>query len=111
MNENSFTEEIKNENIRKFLEKVAEDKELQGKFSKLRDPDEAYKLAASVQDGFTKEEFTAEMKRLYAEAVKDLSEDDIATLAGGTSVGETVAASVICSLSWGGAAALAASSI
>ncbi len=79
---------IKNENILKFLEKVGKDKELQDKLSKIRNPDEAYKLASSVQDGFTKEEFDAEMQRLYAEAIKDISEDDIAKIAGGLSGGD-----------------------
>ncbi len=74
-----------NENIRKFLEKVAADKELQEQFSKIRDPHEAYKLAAGVQDGFTEEEFVDEMKKLYAEVTKDLSEEDLAKLAGGLS--------------------------
>ncbi len=67
--------EIKNENIRKFLEKVGADQDLQKRFAKIRDPEEAYKLAISVQDGFTKEEFSAEMQKLYAEAMKELSEE------------------------------------
>ncbi len=72
-----------NENIKKFLEKVAENKELQAKFARIRDPEEAYKLASGMQDGFTKEEFVAEMKRLYAEAAKELSEEDVVKIAGG----------------------------
>ena len=74
-----------NENIKKFLEKVQQSPELQAKFAQIRNPDEAYKLAASIQDGFSKEEFIAEMKKLYNEAVKDLSEEDIAKIAGGLS--------------------------
>ena len=73
-----------NENIKKFLEKAEQSPELQAKFSKIRDPEEAYKLAASVQDGFTKEEFISEMKKLYDEAIKDLSDEDIAKVAGGS---------------------------
>ncbi len=103
-----------NENIKKFLEKVAADKELQGQLSKIRDPHEAYTLAAGVQDGFTEEEFVDEMKKLYAEVTKDLSEEDMAKLAGGMSewgkdllIVGTVSASQIL-LSLGGCAAYAA---
>ncbi len=76
-----------NENIKKFLDKVAEDKELQVKFAKLRDPEEAYKLAAGVQGGFTKEEFQTEMKKIYDDLTKDLSEDEISKVAGGGATG------------------------
>ena len=67
-----------NENIKMLMEKVQADKELQAKFAKLKDPEEAYKLAASVQGGFTKEEFIAEMKKISEERMDELSEDDIA---------------------------------
>lgn len=46
-----------NENIRLFFEKYADDKELQNKLAAIQDPDEAFALVQSVQDGFTKEEF------------------------------------------------------
>ncbi len=75
--------EIKNENIRKFLGKVAGDKELQAQLAKIRKPEEAYKLASSVQGGFTQEEFTTEMNRIFLEVTKDLSEEDVAKIAGG----------------------------
>ncbi len=88
-----------NENIRKFLEKLAKDEELQAKLAKIRDPEEAYKLAGSVQDGFTKEEFTAEMQKLYEEVTKDLSEEDLAKLAGGISKTEILGLTVIGSMS------------
>ena len=74
-----------NENIKKFLEKVQQSPELQAKFAQIRNPDEAYKLAASIQDGFSKEEFIAEMKKLYEAAIQDLSDEDIAKIAGGLS--------------------------
>ena len=74
-----------NENIKKFLAKVEQSPELQAQFSKIRNIDEAYKLAATVQDGFTKEEFISEMKKLYENAIQDLSEEDIAKIAGGLS--------------------------
>ena len=44
-----------NENIKKLLEKVAQDPELSAKMRAIQDPDEAYKVASSLQDGFTKE--------------------------------------------------------
>ena len=72
-----------NENIKKLLAKVEQSPELQAKFAQIRKPDEAYKLATSVQDGFTKDEFITEMKKLYDETVKDLSEEDLAKVAGG----------------------------
>ena len=74
-----------NENIKKFLEKVQQSPELQAKFAQIRNPDEAYKLAASIQDGFSKEEFIAEMTKLYEAAIQDLSDEDIAKIAGGLS--------------------------
>ena len=74
-----------NENIKKFLEKVEKSPELQAKFSKIRDPEEAYKLASTIQDGFTKDEFISEMKKLYEATIADLSEEDIAKVAGGLS--------------------------
>ena len=46
-----------NENIKLFLEKMAEDQELQSRFSQITDPNEAYDLAISIQPGYTKEEF------------------------------------------------------
>ncbi|SEH33006.1 Nif11-like leader peptide family RiPP precursor [Selenomonas sp. KH1T6] len=108
---------IENENIRKFLDKLGKDKELQEKFSQIRDPGEAYKLAASVQDGFTKEEFVTEMKRLYEEMTKDLSDEDLAKVAGGGSdeelalsltfvgVSTSVVSTVIVGLEFGASAA------
>ncbi len=93
-----------NENIRKFLEKLAKDEELQAKLAKIRDPEEAYKLAGSVQDGFTKEEFIAEMKKIYAEITKDLSEEDVAKLAGGIT-GQEIASYIFTSVATATAAA------
>ena len=88
-----------NENIKAFLEKVEASPDLQTQFSKIRDPEEAYKLAASVQDGFTKDEFVSEMTKLYEAQVADLSEEDISKVAGGvddvaTYVISTVASSI-----------------
>ena len=66
-----------NENIKAFLIKLEKSPDLQAQFAQIRDPEEAYKLAASVQDGFTKDEFVSEMKKLYEAQVADLSEEDI----------------------------------
>ena len=82
-----------NENIKKFLEKVEASPELQAKFSQIRDPEEAYKLAASIQDGFSKEEFITEMTKLYEAAIQDLSDEDIAKVAGG-GVSELISSAV-----------------
>jgi predicted ribosomally synthesized peptide with nif11-like leader len=72
-----------NENIVKFLEKVANDEELQAKMQKATNPDEAYAIASSVQDGFTKEEFVAVMQELNAQTDQELSDDDLEQVAGG----------------------------
>ena len=72
-----------NENIKKFLEKLEQSPDLQAQFSQIHDPEEAYKLAASVQDGFTKEEFISEMKKIYEAEYEGLSEEDLDKVAGG----------------------------
>ncbi len=106
---------IENENIMRFLEKVAEDKEMQAKFAIIRNPEEAYKLASSVQGGFTQEEFVAEMKKLFEEATKELSDDDIAKLAGGkvddTDYEAWIASTIVGSITVGLPIAVAASVI
>jgi hypothetical protein len=66
-----------------FITKLMQgDKELAGKLEKCKAPEEAYKIAkaAGLTDGM--DAFVAEMKKLN-EAVKDLSEDDLADVAGG----------------------------
>ena len=88
-----------NENIKKFLEKVEASPDLQAQLSQIRDPDEAYKLAASVQDGFTKEEFVSEMTKLYESQIADLSDEDIAKIAGGISQSELAGMTIVGSLS------------
>ena len=69
-----------NENIALFLQKVEKDEALVAKLSEMKDPDEAYALAASIQEGFTKEEFAAAMVELYK---GELTADDLAKYAGG----------------------------
>jgi len=72
-----------NENVKKFLEKLSADEELQAKLSQVRDPDEAYALASSVQDGFTKEEFIEDMTKIKEALDENLSDEDLAKSAGG----------------------------
>ena len=74
-----------NENIKEFLEKMAADPELQAKFSQIKDPDEAYAVASSIQSGFTKEEFIESMKAIKDAANEDLTDEDLAKSAGGDS--------------------------
>lgn len=72
-----------NESIKAFLQKVNEDEALQAQFKEIKDPDKAYELAASIQGGFTKEEFAQTMKELKAKMSRDLSDDDLEKAAGG----------------------------
>jgi predicted ribosomally synthesized peptide with nif11-like leader len=72
-----------NENLKLFLEKVASDQELQTKFAQIKDVDEGYTLASSVQNGFTKEEFIEAMSAIKAAMEEDLSDEDLAKSAGG----------------------------
>ena len=74
-----------NENIKALVKKVMADKELQAKFQALRDPDEAYKLASSIQSGFTKEEFIAAMTEMKNSlgTVQKLTDEDLDKAAGG----------------------------
>ena len=71
-----------NENIKLFGEKLANNKELQEKFKQVKDPDEAYALAASIQDGFTKEEFINTMLEVQKRS-RDLTDEDLEQVAGG----------------------------
>ena len=74
-----------NENIKLFLEKLAKDPEAAAKIGAIRDPEEAYAFASSMQDGFTKEEFISTMDKLDAAAKgsKELSDEDLKNIAGG----------------------------
>ncbi len=73
-----------NEGIRALLEKIAGSEELQAKFAALASPEEAWELAKTLQEGFTKEEFL-EAARMIAEAENgDISDEDLAATAGGT---------------------------
>jgi predicted ribosomally synthesized peptide with nif11-like leader len=72
-----------NENIKIFLQKVSEEKTLQAKLQACKGPDDAYEFAASIQSGFTKEEFQSTMKELKANMSRDLSDEDLEKAAGG----------------------------
>ena len=76
-----------NEKVIQFLKKVEQDEALAAKFQGVTNPDEAYALAASVQDGFTKEEFISAMEQLNS---GDLSKDDLAAMAGGSQPTDTI---------------------
>ena len=69
-----------NEKVIQFLKKIEQDEALAAKFQGVTNPDEAYALAASVQDGFTKEEFISAMEQINN---GELSQDDLAAMAGG----------------------------
>ena len=72
-----------NDNIKTLMDKVAQDEELQAKFSQAKNLDEAYVLASSVQDGFSKEEFVEEMTRIREAMEENLTDEDLAKSAGG----------------------------
>ena len=64
---------------------MAEDQELQAKFMTIHEPDEAYALACSIQDGFTKEEFVETMQSIKEAMDENLTDEDLAKSAGGVS--------------------------
>ena len=74
-----------NENIKLLLEKLNKDESIVAKLKEIKDPDEAYKLVSSVQGGFTKEEFVDAMKKLGSAGDGELSDEDVAAAAGGSS--------------------------
>ncbi len=75
------------EEIKLFLQKVAEDEELRHKLMECKSPEEAYAIASSVQDGFTFEEFVAAGQKLQEvhENNQELTDEDLAKAAGGVS--------------------------
>ena len=94
-----------NEKIKLFLQKVEGDEALAAKMRDIKNPDEAYALAASVQDGFTKDEFVAAMEGIRT---GDLTPDDLEMLAGGIDVSDVSEATASASVVTAGAAAWAA---
>ena len=79
-----------NDNILEFLKKLKEDEDLQARLKDAKTADEAYEIACSVQDGFTKEEFVECGKKLKAFASEELSEEDLSAVAGGVDVAEGI---------------------
>ena len=75
-----------NEQIKQFLQKLAGDEALAAKLQACKSPDEAYALASSVAEGFTKEEFVSVMEQLKASAGNsaELSDEDLSKMAGGS---------------------------
>ena len=72
-----------NDNIKEFLEKIAEDPDLQARFSQIRDPDEAYAFASSIQPGFTKEDLWKTISSIRDTIENTPSDEDLAKSAGG----------------------------
>ena len=74
-----------NENIKELMQKVAADESLQAKMQAFTDMDEAYGFAITIQDGFTKDEFTEVMSKLSKNINNndELSDEDLASVAGG----------------------------
>ena len=81
-----------NENIKKLIQKVAADESLQAKMKSFSDLDKAYEYAISIQDGFTKEEFTKVMSKLSSSGSDrdELSDEDLASVAGGSVTSEVL---------------------
>ena len=73
------------ESIKEFFKKVGKNKELAEKFSAIKDPDEAYKLASSIQSGFSKQEFIDAMLKIQSavDTFNELTDQDLAKVAGG----------------------------
>ena len=74
-----------NEKIAAALRKIAEDEELLAKLRACADPDEAYAIVSSVENGFTKEEFLSALEALRASAQNntDVSNEELSKMAGG----------------------------
>ena len=83
-----------NESIKLFLKNVQQDEALAEKFKSITNPDEAYALAASLQDGFTKEEFLSAMEQINS---GELSDDDLAAMAGGSQLTDATPISISAS--------------
>lgn len=76
-----------NESIKKLVEKVTSDETLMNKFKDCASVEEAYKLATSVVDGYTLEEFQQTMVKLNGmisnQTKGELTDDDLQQVAGG----------------------------
>lgn len=94
-----------NENLKNFIMKLGEDSELQEKMKQCKSPEEAYKLATSVSDGYSQEEFVEVMKILSKGQTDELSEEDLEQVAGGLSTRDWFAIAATGAGLAGGAAA------
>lgn len=65
-----------------FLDALRKDENLAKEFNTFRDADKAYEFAQKQGLTISKEEFVAELKKIVALST-ELSEDDLATVAGG----------------------------
>lgn len=74
-----------NENLLKLIEEVNSDPEKIEQFSKKNSPQELYDYCISIVPGYTYEEFTEFMMYLADLISKDLSEDELNNITGGTS--------------------------
>lgn len=86
-----------NENIKELVEKVMADEALMNKFKECNSVEEAYKLATSIVDGYTLEEFQQTMIKLNGmisnQTKGELTDDDLQQVAGGskgTDIADTV---------------------
>ena len=100
-----------NENIKSLLEKIEADPDLQAKFTQAKDPDEAYAIASSVQEGFTKEEFIDAMTKIKAAMEENLTEEDLAKSAGGMETSYIVSIVTVSGSAISGATLAAANAI
>ena len=98
-----------NENILKMLDLLTQNEEAQKKFASIRDPEEAYALATSIHGGYTQEEFIQAMASLRDQMNQDLSEDDLATAAGGESTVSEIVGSATAAVGASGLMSLIAS--
>ena len=74
-----------NENLLKLIEEVNSDPEQIEQFSKKNSTQELYDYCISIVPGYTYEEFTEFMMYLADLISKDLSEDELNNITGGTS--------------------------
>ena len=87
-----------NEKVIQFLKKIEQDEALAAKFQGVTNPDEAYALAASVQDGFTQEEFISAMEQINN---GELSKEDLAALSGGVDTDSLLQITTLISINSG----------
>ena len=77
-----------NDNLKQFLDKLANDSPLRDKLAACKSADEAFQLASSVAAGFSREEFTKTMDSINRRNTNgDLTDEDLAKVAGGDSSG------------------------